>query len=277
MKKQLFVAALMLGVAGTTVCQISYTCGQLPPPGWVTTAIGNYCAPGKVLRTIKYVANMPTFTILDICGELPPAGWVTVRVNGSCSIYGVDGGRTIQKVTGAAPGTELSICGELPPAGWVTTQITGYCNSATYSASRSIKKIEGLPIGSEVTICGELPPAGWVTLYQIGRCSPIDWSVSRRIRKVSGRPATAPTITSANPTILVSPNPSTTGFAIRFAGFSATAPVDYRMMDVSGKVLQTGSCQSGTTLQVGNQLIPGIYLLEAVQHNVKSMLKLIKQ
>lgn len=105
-----------------------------------------------------------------------------------------------------------------------------------------------------------------------------------RVTINDGAPVLAPSITRIQPKqqspstlhIQAYPNPSTSSFTLVLQSASS-APVALRISDAVGRTVEnkTGMA-ANTTLQLGSNYPPGIYVIEATQGKGKAMLKLVK-
>ena len=71
------------------------------------------------------------------------------------------------------------------------------------------------------------------------------------------------------------PNPSPSYFNLTISG-AGKEPFLVRIMDMSGNLVETRSCLPGKTLQFGDNLKPGAYIIEALQGTKKAQQKVIK-
>jgi parallel beta-helix repeat protein len=73
------------------------------------------------------------------------------------------------------------------------------------------------------------------------------------------------------------PNPSSSYFQVTTLGGSTSEPITLRVLDLSGRLLQVKTgITSNSTLQIGQDLAPGSYVLELIQGNNKVEQKVIK-
>jgi len=72
------------------------------------------------------------------------------------------------------------------------------------------------------------------------------------------------------------PNPSATTFKLEIPGTDGSAGTDLRIINVHGRTVKVLSMASGSTIQFGNDLRPGIYFVEVLQGINKKVLKIIK-
>ncbi len=70
-------------------------------------------------------------------------------------------------------------------------------------------------------------------------------------------------------------NPSTSYFTVNIST-QRTEKITLQVMDISGKILNQVNSAKGGTLRFGEQLIPGMYLVEVRQGEQRKILKLIK-
>lgn len=77
--------------------------------------------------------------------------------------------------------------------------------------------------------------------------------------------------------ITVIPNPSYNDFTLEIGGTELQVPGTLRIYDLNGKTIETRSAiKSGTTIKLGNNYKPGIYIGEFIQGTEKIMVKLVK-
>ena len=72
------------------------------------------------------------------------------------------------------------------------------------------------------------------------------------------------------------PNPSSNEFSIR-NNTASHQDIQYRLLDLNGKLLQQGKLASGSTQHIGSQLKPGVYFIEFLQNGTRTIRKLVKQ
>lgn len=78
-------------------------------------------------------------------------------------------------------------------------------------------------------------------------------------------------------TVKAQPNPSTSYFNLLIQS-SSSEPVTIHVIDMAGRILQTkAGMQANTSVQFGNDLNPGMYLIEVVQGTEKRQQKVIKE
>jgi type IX secretion system substrate protein len=73
------------------------------------------------------------------------------------------------------------------------------------------------------------------------------------------------------------PNPSNNHFTLRPAHYSNTDAVELKVYNINGQQIFRASGFSNKDYQFGDELIPGIYMVEFTQGNNKSSFKLVKQ
>ena len=78
-------------------------------------------------------------------------------------------------------------------------------------------------------------------------------------------------------TVKAYPNPSSYYFNVTTQGGSASEPMTLRVIDLSGRLVQVKTgITTNSTLQIGQDLMPGSYILQLIQGNKKTEQKLIK-
>jgi hypothetical protein len=73
------------------------------------------------------------------------------------------------------------------------------------------------------------------------------------------------------------PNPTATGFTIRYGTENLQAPVKVRVFDLNGKLIYATTGQANRNLSFGEGFAKGIYLVEVTQENQRQTMRLIKQ
>jgi parallel beta-helix repeat protein len=82
---------------------------------------------------------------------------------------------------------------------------------------------------------------------------------------------------AATLTVKAYPNPSSYYFNVTAQGGSTSEPMTLRVLDLSGRLLQVKTgVTTNSTLQLGQDLVPGSYVLELLQGNNKVEQKVIK-
>jgi hypothetical protein len=80
-----------------------------------------------------------------------------------------------------------------------------------------------------------------------------------------------------NLTVKAYPNPSSSYFNVSIQG-SLDQPISMNIIDVSGRILETKTgISANSTIQIGQRLPLGIYLLQIIQGKQKTEMKVIKQ
>jgi parallel beta-helix repeat protein len=78
-------------------------------------------------------------------------------------------------------------------------------------------------------------------------------------------------------TVKAYPNPSSYYFNVTTQGGSSSEPMTLRVVDLSGRLVQVKTgVTTNSTLQIGQDLVPGSYILELIQGNKKVEQKVIK-
>jgi hypothetical protein len=73
------------------------------------------------------------------------------------------------------------------------------------------------------------------------------------------------------------PNPTATGFTIRYGTENLQAPVKVRVFDLNGKLIYATTGQANRNLSFGEGFAKGIYLVEVTQEKQRQTMRLIKQ
>ena len=75
--------------------------------------------------------------------------------------------------------------------------------------------------------------------------------------------------------IVAMPNPSAKGFTINVTG-EIRSQLKLRVMDISGRIIETKNVISNQTIRIGDNYRTGIYLAEIMQGNERKIVKLVK-
>ena len=75
--------------------------------------------------------------------------------------------------------------------------------------------------------------------------------------------------------IFAMPNPSAKGFMINVTG-DAESKLMLRVMDISGRIIETKNVTSNQTIWIGDNYRAGMYFAEIVQDNERKIVKLVK-
>ena len=75
--------------------------------------------------------------------------------------------------------------------------------------------------------------------------------------------------------IVAMPNPSAKGFMLNVTG-DAGSQLMLRVMDVSGRVIETKNVTSNQTVRIGDSYHAGMYLAEVIQGKERKIVKLVK-
>jgi hypothetical protein len=76
-------------------------------------------------------------------------------------------------------------------------------------------------------------------------------------------------------TIVAMPNPSAKGFVLNVTG-DAGLQLMLRVMDISGRIIETKNITSNQTLRIGDNYRAGMYFAEILQGNERKIVKLVK-
>jgi hypothetical protein len=76
-------------------------------------------------------------------------------------------------------------------------------------------------------------------------------------------------------TIVAMPNPSAKGFMLNVTG-NATSQLMLRVMDISGRIIETKNVTSNQSIRIGDNYRAGIYFAEVMQGNERKIVKLVK-
>ncbi|HVG12820.1 MAG TPA: T9SS type A sorting domain-containing protein, partial [Flavisolibacter sp.] len=82
-------------------------------------------------------------------------------------------------------------------------------------------------------------------------------------------------LTSEKLAVSVFPNPAPAEFTLRLQS-SSNAPVQLRIINETGRVVEQKGVAANTTLAFGRSYAPGIYFVEVVQGKERKLIKLVK-
>jgi hypothetical protein len=132
----------------------------------------------------------------------------------------------------------------------------GIWYSGNWNGTATIKQILN---GGEVSVAGG------------GSCSSASVKSNTHIQGVELWPA-------INLAITAYPNPSTSHFVIKIESQDARKPINVRVLNIIGKEVEIRkNIAAGQTIQLGNNFLPGMYIVEVIQGEKKIWTKLIKQ
>ena len=83
------------------------------------------------------------------------------------------------------------------------------------------------------------------------------------------------TIATSRLTLVAMPNPSAKGFMINVTG-DAGSQLMLRVMDLSGRIIETKNVTSNQSIRIGDNYHAGMYFAEIVQGNERKIVKLVK-
>jgi len=75
--------------------------------------------------------------------------------------------------------------------------------------------------------------------------------------------------------IVAMPNPSVKGFMLNVTG-DAGSQLMLRVMDISGKIIETKNVASNQSIRIGDNYRAGMYFAEIMQGNERKIVKLVK-
>jgi len=75
----------------------------------------------------------------------------------------------------------------------------------------------------------------------------------------------------------ISPNPSSDKFKLQITGATADSKATAVIMDIQGRIVKTYSFNSNTSLDFGNDLMPGIYIIRVATGKEERVMKIVKQ
>ena len=82
-------------------------------------------------------------------------------------------------------------------------------------------------------------------------------------------------IPTTNLNLSVSPNPSLNNFVLK-VNTASTEKISIRVIDILGRLVEQRANASGDIIRIGDNYKPGIYYVEVMQGNNRSVIKLIK-
>jgi hypothetical protein len=71
------------------------------------------------------------------------------------------------------------------------------------------------------------------------------------------------------------PNPSARGFMLNVTG-DPTSQLVLRVMDISGRIIETKNVTSNQSIRIGDNYRAGMYFAEILQGNERKVVKLVK-
>jgi hypothetical protein len=85
-------------------------------------------------------------------------------------------------------------------------------------------------------------------------------------------------ITPPAPTIIrISPNPSSHDFILHFTNAKSNETAQLKVTDMMGRLIYKSTGSIHNDFRFGNNFVPGIYLVEIMTDNEKSIHKIVKQ
>jgi hypothetical protein len=156
----------------------------------------------------------------------------------------------------------------------VLFQYNASTSSKTISLSGTYVSVTGTKYSGSVTL------APFTSIILLKTSSSITSSTSASavavIDTAVKRPAYVHTESPAL-TVKAYPNPSSYYFNVAVQGGSTNEPMTLRVIDFSGRLLQVKTgVTANNTLQIGQDLAPGTYVIELIQGNKKAEQKVIK-
>ncbi|MFM7709784.1 MAG: T9SS type A sorting domain-containing protein [Ferruginibacter sp.] len=76
--------------------------------------------------------------------------------------------------------------------------------------------------------------------------------------------------------VVIYPNPTTTYFNLQIKSADKSNEVRLRVLDVQGRVIKTMLAASQSQINIGSELKPGVYMLEAIQGDVRKISRMVK-
>jgi hypothetical protein len=91
------------------------------------------------------------------------------------------------------------------------------------------------------------------------------------------RSNSSPEVSPTALTVTAMPNPSANYFTIHIKGENTPEKLSIRVMDVLGRTIeQKQNLQANSSIKIGSNYYPGIYIVEVVQGTIRQQIKLIK-
>ena len=75
--------------------------------------------------------------------------------------------------------------------------------------------------------------------------------------------------------LTVMPNPSARTFTLNITGDVASTVI-LRVIDISGRIIETKNVISGQTIRIGDSYRTGVYFAEVIQGSERKIVKLVK-
>jgi parallel beta-helix repeat protein len=152
-----------------------------------------------------------------------------------------------------------------------------------YNASTSDTTIQ--LNGTYVSVAGDsysgsVTLAPFTSIILLKTSSSVTSSMNASAAAVTNTAAKGPGYVNTEPaklTVKAYPNPGSKYFNVTVQGGSTSETMTLRILDLSGRILQVKTgITTNSTLQIGQDLAPGSYVLELVQGNKKAEQKVIK-
>lgn len=110
-----------------------------------------------------------------------------------------------------------------------------------------------------------------LTFVQAKPCTPSVFTAASR------KPAEGTVVVEPNLLPKIWPNPSAHQFVLQPATSTRDNRIEFRVIDVNGKLMYTANGTTAREYRFGEQLIPGLYFVEVRQGNNRSTIKIVKQ
>ena len=210
--------------------------------------------PGTGAVTMSLVSNTGNVSVAGApvtftATVLPASG--TVKPTGSVSLFRVNGTSIVNLGTASLPSNGVvNFTTTLLPAGEHT--ITAYYGGD----SRYENKAASI---DPYTVTSVAPP-----IVQSGRSSQLTEAKAEKEIQVFG--------------LRVFPNPSSNHFNVQVSSDRTTERIQLRVLDMAGRVIEVfNNVSEGSTLMIGKNYRPGVYVVEMIQGDRRRQVKLVKR
>lgn len=245
------------GIGNTSTCQTTVVVNANP-----TVSIPDAYALGSgVLANTVYIGYAPASSIT-----------LTSNVSGGTPLYSyswTSGSLTASTTVSPTTNTTYTL----------TVTDANSCHG-TASKNITVMDIRAGQKNDKVIICHKsntqvvdpnAVPAHLAHGDMLGTCQASNSSITRN------SPRETENSIHAKLTITALPNPSANFFTINMAGGNTSEKLSLRVTDILGRTIeQRNNLQSNTTLKIGNDYRPGVYIVEIIQGINRKQLKLIK-
>lgn len=260
------------GIGSPATCSFTLTVVDNQPPVINTVAkpMVLLWSPNHKYQTVK--ASQFVTSVSDNCGNISTASVLITKVTSDepDDLPGSSDGSTTQDIKIASNCTSVDLRSERQDNGngRVYTLYLKVSDSRGNTGTATARAIA--PINQSGTTAVDNGPAYTV----LSNCfsNTLTATAQNGVTSRLGVPQ-APALQ-----VRAMPNPTTHQFTLQLKGGAEEGGVELRVMDVLGRLVEARKgIASNTSLQIGANYRPGIYVVEAVQGNERVTLKLIKQ